>query len=85
MATNVVGQAVAALGSVRRGFFFGIRSVPESIIESLLLNVLPGLAGDPMCAVFFRCLLKNRRIFGVIKNKNKCSYEFTENRKKRGS
>lgn len=52
MATNIVGQAVAALGSVRR-LFFGIRSVPESIIEFLLLNVLPGLANDLMCAVFF--------------------------------
>lgn len=26
--------------------FFGIRSVPELIIEFLLLNVLPGLASD---------------------------------------
>ena len=34
-------------------FFFGIHSVPESITEFLLLNVLPGLADDPMCAVFF--------------------------------
>lgn len=52
MATNIVGQAVAALGSVRR-LFFGNRSKPELIIESLLLNVLHGLANDLMCAFFF--------------------------------
>lgn len=53
-------------------FFFGNRSKPELIIESLLLNVLHGLANDLMCAVFFFLffpLLKNRQIFSVIKTK----------------
>lgn len=45
MVTIIVGQDVATLGSVRR-LFFGIYSVPQSITEFLLLNVLPGLAGD---------------------------------------
>lgn len=31
--------------------FFGIQSAPQSIIEFLLLNVLPGLAGD-LCVSF---------------------------------
>lgn len=49
------------------GDFFGIHSVPELIIEFLLLNVLPGLANDLMCTVSF--LLKNRQIFRIIKIK----------------
>lgn len=55
MATNIVGKAVAALGSVRRlfFFFFGIHLVPELIIEFLLLNVLPRLASDLMCTGLF--------------------------------
>lgn len=68
MATSIVGKAVAAPGSVLR-LFFGILLMPELIIEFLLLNVLPKLARDLMCTVFFppRTLLKNRRIFRVIK------------------
>lgn len=45
MVTSITGQDVATLGSVRR-LFFGIYSVPQSITEFLLLNVLPGLASD---------------------------------------
>lgn len=52
MVTNIVGQDVATLGSVRR-LFFGIYSVPQSITEFLLLNVLPGLAGDLCVSVSF--------------------------------
>lgn len=35
------------------GDFFGIHSVPELIIEFLLLNVLPGLASDLHVSSFF--------------------------------
>ncbi len=52
MATNIVGQAVAALGSVRR-LFFGIHSVPELITEFLLLNVFPTLVSDLDVRSFF--------------------------------
>lgn len=52
MVTNIVGQDVATLGSVRR-LFFGICSVPQSITEFLLLNVLPRLAGELCVSVTF--------------------------------
>lgn len=52
--------------------FFGIQSAPRSIIEFLLLNVLPGLAGD-LC-VSFSFILKKRQILKNNQTKN-CGYE----------
>lgn len=65
MVTNIVGQDVATLGSVET--FFGIQSAPQSIIEFLLLNVLPGLAGD-LC-VSFSFIWKRDKYSRIIKPK----------------
>ena len=83
MATNIVGQAVAALGSVCRCFFF-IFFFWHPLSARVHYRV-PSLKSSSRIGQWshvrsFLLFLKNRHIFRIIKN-SKCSYEIRFRRK----